>query len=209
MNEPLVARLDWQKQSGLLPAIVQDADSGMVLMLGYMDREALEATLRDGLVTFFSRSRGKQWRKGETSGHLLELTWIGTDCDADTLLIQARPRGPTCHLGTRSCFDDAAPQAWSASFLEELDSIIEKRLAGDDASSYTRQLAAAGPARVAQKVGEEGVEVALAAVGDDRDALLGEAADLAFHLLVLLRVKGLSLADLSTTLAERHARKLR
>lgn len=209
MSELLVERLDWAKQAGLIPAIVQDADSGEVLMLGYMNREALEATLRDGLVTFFSRSRDKQWRKGETSGHVLELASIDTDCDADTLLIRARPHGPTCHLGTRSCFGDTSAHAQPASFLEELDAIIGQRLAGDDASSYTRQLAAAGPARVAQKVGEEGVEVALAAVGDDREALLGEAADLAFHLLVLLRVKGLSLSDLSTTLAERHARQLR
>lgn len=209
MNEQLIGRLDWHKQSGLLPAIVQDADSGEVLMLGYMNREALEATLRDGLVTFFSRSRGQQWRKGETSGHVLELASIGTDCDADTLLVRARPRGPTCHLGTRSCFGDTLPSTRAASFLEELDALIGRRLEGDEPGSYTRQLAAAGPARVAQKVGEEGVEVALAAVGDDREALLGEAADLAFHLLVLLRVKGLSLSDLSATLAERHQRKLR
>lgn len=209
MSSQLMERLDWDKQSGLVPAIVQDADSGEVLMLGYMDRDALAATLRDGLVTFYSRSRGRQWRKGETSGHFLEMTWAGTDCDADTLLIRARARGPVCHLGTRSCFSDAVPPASTGHFLGELDAIIAQRLADNDARSYTRQLAEAGPARVAQKVGEEAVEVALAAVTDDREALLAEAADLAYHLLVLLRVKGLSLAELSATLAKRHAGKIR
>lgn len=209
MNNELMERLDWDKQSGLVPAIVQDADSGEVLMLGYMDREALAASLRDGLVTFFSRSRGKQWRKGETSGHVLQMTWVGTDCDADCLLILARPQGPTCHLGTRSCFGDPPAPARGGEFLARLDDIIGERLAGDDEGSYTRHLAAAGHARIAQKVGEEAVEVALAAVGDDRMALLGEAADLTYHLLVLLRVRGLSLAELSATLAERHARQVR
>lgn len=209
MSSQLMERLDWDKQSGLVPAIVQDADSGEVLMLGYMDRDALTASLRDGLVTFFSRSRGRQWRKGETSGHFLEMTWAGTDCDADTLLIRARPRGPVCHLGTRSCFGDAAPPSPASHFLGELDAVIARRMGEQEGQSYTRQLAEAGAARVAQKVGEEAVEVALAAVTDDREALLGEAADLAYHLLVLLRVKGLSLAELSATLAERHASKVR
>jgi phosphoribosyl-ATP pyrophosphohydrolase/phosphoribosyl-AMP cyclohydrolase len=191
-------QLDWDKQGGLVPAIVQDADTLRVLMLGYMDRAALQATLDGGTVTFFSRSRGVLWTKGETSGHTLELVGIETDCDRDTLLVQARPRGPTCHLGTESCFPSAPGDVLAA-----LDRTIAQRERERPAGSYTTTLFASGTARMAQKVGEEGVETALAAVTADDTQLAGEAADLIYHLLVLLRARGLSLADVSAVLAAR------
>jgi phosphoribosyl-ATP pyrophosphohydrolase/phosphoribosyl-AMP cyclohydrolase len=192
--------LDFDKGGGLLPAIVQDARNLRVLMLGYMDRAALDATLACGQVTFFSRSRQRLWRKGEGSGHVLELVSIDRDCDADTLLVQAIPRGPTCHLGRTSCFPDAP-----ASELAELDARIGQRRIERPAGSYTTQLFDAGVRRIAQKVGEEGVETALAAVVEDEAALLGEAADLAYHLLVLLRSRGVGLRELELTLRSRAA----
>ncbi len=193
-----IDNLAWDKQDGLLPAIVQDADTLRVLMLGYMDRAALQATLDGGRVTFFSRSRGAQWIKGETSGHVLELVRLEADCDSDTLLVQARPRGPTCHLGTDSCFP-AAP----ADALAVLDRVVASRARARPAGSYTTSLFESGVARIAQKVGEEGVETALAAVTADDGAFAGEAADLLFHLLVLLRARGLSLADVADELRRR------
>lgn len=200
MTPEQIATLAWDKQGGLLPAIVQDAGSRRVLMLGYMDREALSRTLASGQVTFFSRSRQTLWTKGETSGDVLELVSLEADCDADTLLVQAKPRGPTCHLGRASCFP-AAP----ADFLAELDGLVARRERERPAGSYTTGLFEAGVRHVAQKVGEEGVETALAAVAQDDAALLGEAADLAFHLTVLLRARGLGLADMVAVLRERHA----
>lgn len=191
--------LDWNKQDGLLPAVVQHADSLQVLMLGYMDRAALAATLESGRVTFYSRSRQALWTKGETSGHVLELVALEADCDQDTLLVRARPRGPTCHLGRASCFA-AAPE----SFLPWLDALVAARAVQRPAGSYTTALLEGGARTVAQKVGEEGVEVALAAVAQDDAALAGEAADLLFHLLVLLRARGLSLADVEQVLRDRH-----
>jgi len=190
--------LAWDKQDGLLPAIVQDADTQRVLMLGYMDRDALDATLASGRVTFFSRSRQRQWTKGETSGHVLELVQLEADCDGDTLLAQARPRGPTCHLGTSSCFTQAPVAA-----LAELEGLIRTRERERPPGSYTTTLFEAGIARIAQKVGEEGVETALAAVTTDDAALAGEAADLVYHLLVLLRARGLGLSDVAAVLASR------
>ncbi len=191
--------LDWDKQDGLLPAVVQDADTLRVLMLGYMDRAALQATLDTGRVTFFSRSRQRLWTKGETSGHFLELVRIEADCDADTLLLQARPQGPTCHLGRDSCFGHAP-----GAFLRELDTVVARRERERPAESYTTRLFEGGVRRIAQKVGEEGVETALAAVAQDDAELLGEASDLLYHLLVLLRARGLGLADVETLLAQRH-----
>lgn len=182
--------LAWDKQGGLLPAIVQDADTLRVLMLGYMDREALAATLRSGHVTFFSRSKGRLWTKGEHSGHVLELVSIDADCDADALLVRAHPRGPTCHLQRASCFPSAPGDG-----LAELDALIAQRERERPEGSYTTKLFEAGVRRIAQKVGEEGVETALAAVAQDDAALLGEAADLLYHLTVLLRARGLSLED--------------
>jgi len=193
-----IGSLAWDKQHGLLPAIVQDAATLRVLMLGYMDRQALQATLDTGRVTFFSRSRQAQWTKGETSGNTLELVSIGADCDGDTLLLQARPQGPTCHLGRTSCFADAPGDP-----LAELDALIAARERERPDGSYTTRLLEGGLPRIAQKVGEEGVEVALAAVTGDQAALTGEAADLLYHLLVLLRARGLSLADIARTLALR------
>ena len=191
--------LAWEKQGGLLPAIVQDADTLRVLMLGYMSREALQATLASGHVTFFSRSRQRLWMKGESSGDVLNLVRLEADCDADTLLVQARPAGPTCHLGRASCF----PQA-PADGLAELDAVIAQRAQELPEGSYTTRLFEGGIRRIAQKVGEEGVETALAAVAQDDDALLGEASDLLFHLLVLLRARGLSLADALQVLEARR-----
>jgi len=191
--------LDWSKQDGLLPAVVQDATTHRVLMLGYMDRAALDATLASGRVTFFSRSRQRLWMKGETSGHTLELESITADCDNDSLLVQARPNGPTCHRGTASCFSEAP-----GSFLAELDALIANRHDARPRGSYTTQLFDAGIRRIAQKVGEEGVEAALAAVVQDDAALLSEAADLLYHLVVLLRARNLALDDAVAVLRERH-----
>ncbi|MBJ7573771.1 bifunctional phosphoribosyl-AMP cyclohydrolase/phosphoribosyl-ATP diphosphatase HisIE [Luteimonas sp. MC1828] len=192
--------LDWDKGGGLLPAIVQDARTQRVLMLGYMSRESLAATHETGLVTFFSRSRQRLWTKGESSGHHLKLVAIETDCDADALLVTAEPQGPTCHLGRDSCFAGARGSA-----LAELDRVVESRAAAMPEGSYTTRLLAGGIRRVAQKVGEEGVETALAAVVEEDAALLGEAADLAYHLLVLLRARGLGLSDLEQVLRTRSA----
>ena len=191
--------LDWGKGDGLLPAIVQDARTLRVLMLGYMDRAALAQTLASGHVTFFSRSKGRLWIKGESSGHVLDLVSIDVDCDQDTLLVQAHPRGPTCHLQRESCFPSAP-----GSTLAALSALVERRERERPDGSYTTRLFEGGVRRVAQKVGEEGVETALAAVAEDDDALLGEGADLLFHLLVLLRARGLGLADVEAKLRSRQ-----
>ncbi|MDP9087075.1 MAG: bifunctional phosphoribosyl-AMP cyclohydrolase/phosphoribosyl-ATP diphosphatase HisIE [Pseudomonadota bacterium] len=187
---------------GLLPAIVQDSASGEVRMLGYMDRAALDATLADKLVTFHSRAKGRPWRKGETSGNFLDLVEVRTDCDRDALLILATPRGPTCHTGTTSCFgDQGAP---GVGFIGDLEKVIASRAKADPATSYTAQLLAEGFARAAQKVGEEGVETALAGrCGDDAE-LISEAADLVYHLTVLLKARGLAWEDLVRELMKRH-----
>ena len=194
-----VDTLAWDKQDGLLPAIVQDAETYRVLMLGYMNREALAKTLATGQVTFFSRSKGRLWTKGESSGHVLSLVSIETDCDADTLLVQACPQGPTCHLGTTSCFPNAPGDV-----LAELDALIRRREAERPAGSYTTKLFESGIKRMAQKVGEEGVETALGALADDDDGFLGEAGDLLYHLIVLLRARGFSLEDAKRVLKQRR-----
>lgn len=194
-----IGALDWDKQGGLLPAVVQDARTLRVLMVGWMDRDALAATLDGGKVTFFSRSKGRLWTKGESSGHVLELVSVQVDCDADTLLVQAVPHGPTCHLMRASCFPGAP-----ASLLAELDALVEARERERPEGSYTTRLFESGLRRIAQKVGEEGVETALAAVAQDEEALAGEAADLVFHLLVLLRARGMGLEDVLSVLRRRH-----
>ncbi|MEY2170390.1 MULTISPECIES: bifunctional phosphoribosyl-AMP cyclohydrolase/phosphoribosyl-ATP diphosphatase HisIE [unclassified Rhodanobacter] len=200
-----LTRLDWPKGDGLLPAVVQHWLTGEVLMLGYMNAEALAATQASGKVTFWSRSKQRLWMKGESSGHVLALKSIRVDCDADTLLVQADPHGPTCHLGTSSCFGgDARPPL---GFLAELDALVAERHAERPSGSYTTSLFEGGVRRIAQKVGEEGVESALAAVAQGDEELLGEAADLMFHLTVLLRARGLSLADAVAVLAKRHAER--
>lgn len=191
--------LDWAKGDGLLPVVVQDAGNLRVLMLGYMNAEALAATQSSGFVTFYSRSKQRLWKKGESSGHVLQLVSIQADCDHDTLLVLARPQGPTCHLQRDSCFADAP-----ASFIADLDALVAQRERERPAGSYTTKLFDEGIRRIAQKVGEEGVETALASVVQDDAALLGESADLVFHLLVLLRARGLSLQDVSSVLQQRH-----
>ncbi|OZB59138.1 MAG: bifunctional phosphoribosyl-AMP cyclohydrolase/phosphoribosyl-ATP diphosphatase [Lysobacterales bacterium 14-68-21] len=200
-----LSRLDWTKGDGLLPAIVQHALTGEVLMLGYMNAAALESTQRTGHVTFFSRSKQRLWTKGESSGHVLALTSLRVDCDGDTLLVGALPHGPTCHTGTSSCFGEAVRPALG--FLAELDALVAQRHAERPEGSYTTRLFDGGVRRIAQKVGEEGVETALAGVAQGDGELLGEAADLVFHLTVLLRERGLSLADVADVLAARHAAK--
>jgi phosphoribosyl-AMP cyclohydrolase / phosphoribosyl-ATP pyrophosphohydrolase len=200
-----VERIDWDKNNGLVPAIVQHAGSGRVLMLGYMDRAALAATLARDHVVFFSRSRQRLWEKGETSGNFLQLVDIRFDCDADTLLVIARPEGPVCHTGSTSCFgDEPLTAAAPLSFLLELEQLIAQRIAAAPEGSYTARLYARGVRRVAQKVGEEGLEVALAGAGESDDALIGECADLVYHLLVLLRSRSLPLAAVIEELRRRH-----
>ena len=199
---PAAESLDWEKCGGLLPAVVQDADSGVVLMLGFMDREALARTVASGRATFWSRSRQRLWEKGETSGNTLHVLAVHADCDGDTLLLRVRPRGAVCHTGAADCFPGAAPLP--AAFLGSLSRIVSERAAAPVERSYTARLLAEGMGRLAQKVGEEGVETALAAVGGDREALLAESADLVYHLLVLLQGAGLGLTELSRCLEARH-----
>jgi phosphoribosyl-ATP pyrophosphohydrolase/phosphoribosyl-AMP cyclohydrolase len=199
-----LGRVDFAKGGGLVPAIVQHAGSARVLMLGYMNRDALAATLARGRVVLFSRSRGRLWEKGETSGHTLELAAIHADCDHDALLVQAWPRGPTCHLGSASCFGAEALAAPGA-FLAELEQVIAQRVRQQSADSYTARLAASGRARIAQKVGEEAVELALAGAAGSDAQVIGEAADLCYHLLVLLAARNLTLRQLACELEARHA----
>jgi phosphoribosyl-ATP pyrophosphohydrolase/phosphoribosyl-AMP cyclohydrolase len=203
-----VGRLDWAKGDGLLPAVVQHARTGRVLMLGYMNEAALRATLAGGRVVFFSRSRQSMWTKGETSGHFLDVVDVSTDCDSDALLVLADPLGPTCHNGTESCFDQAAAtDAQRLAFLALLERIIANRIADQPEGSYTAKLFSEGPGRIAQKVGEEGVETALAAVTRDDEGLVGECADLLYHLLLLLKSRDLSLEQVAAELKARHASK--
>ena len=203
-----VAALDWEKGDGLLPAIVQHARTGRVLMLGYMNAAALHATLAHGRVVFYSRSRQVLWTKGESSGHFLNVLDVSTDCDSDALLVLADPVGPTCHKGTESCFAEAAPaDAQRVAFLRLLESIIANRIADQPEGSYTARLFAEGPGRIAQKLGEEGVETALAAVSRDDEGLVSECADLLYHLLVLLKSRDLTLEHVVEELRARHASK--
>ncbi len=201
MNNTKLAQLDWQKVDNLMPVIIQNAISGDVLMLGYMDKAALEMTLNSGKVTFYSRTKQRLWTKGETSGNFLKLVDIYPDCDNDTLLILAHPIGPTCHKGSESCFAPAQSQ-WG--FLYELENLLRERKSASPDSSYTAQLYASGTKRIAQKVGEEGVETALAATVNDREELKNEASDLLYHLMVLLQDQSLSLSDVIDCLQKRH-----
>ena len=208
MSEPGVdaGRIDWDKDGGLVPAISQDVDSGAVLMLGYMNREALTATLARGRVVFFSRTRQRLWEKGETSGNHLSVAEIRLDCDADTLLVLARPAGPTCHTGDRTCFGtEPLTRAEPLTFLAQLEDVIAERINEAPEGSYTARLYARGVRRVAQKVGEEGLEVALAGAGEADPQLIAESADLLFHLLLLLRSRAIPLAAVVDELRQRHA----
>ncbi len=200
-----VETLAWEKGDGLLPAIVQHAQDGSVLMQAWMNRDALRATLERRRVVFYSRSRKQLWEKGETSGHTLALVDVRADCDSDCLLLSALPAGPTCHTGTRTCWGDA-PQSELAqlAFLGDLQRIIAERIAAAPEGSYTARLFNEGIRRMAQKVGEEGLEVALAATGEADAALLGESADLLFHLLLLLRSRNLNLEQVVAELRNRH-----
>ena len=199
----LHADIDWQKGGGLVPAIVQHAVSGRILMLGYMNAEALAKTLSSELVTFYSRSRDSLWTKGETSGNRLELRDIELDCDGDALLVTAMPSGPTCHLDKLSCFDRDA-EVFGFGFVGRLESIIRDRMERRPSKSYTANLLQQGEKRIAQKVGEESIELALAATAGNRSEQLEEAADLLFHLLVLLASKGITLAEVTEKLRQRH-----
>jgi len=196
-----LAQLDWDKTQGMMPVIVQHSVSGEVLMHGYMNKEALAKTLQEGNVTFFSRTKNRLWTKGETSGNFLKTVSITPDCDNDTLLVLANPIGPTCHLGTSSCFSPAAPD-WT--FLYQLEQLLASRKNGDPESSYTAKLYASGTKRIAQKVGEEGVETALAATVNDRHELTNEASDLIYHLLVLLQDQDLDFSTIIANLRSRH-----
>ena len=197
--------LDFGKGDGLIPAIVQHAGTGAVLMLGYMNREALIATLARRRAVFFSRSKGRLWEKGEASGHSLDVEDVKTDCDHDTLLIRAWPRGPVCHSGSATCFgDDAGVQGGSVAFLATLERVIEERAAASSEGSYTARLLAAGSKRVAQKVGEEGLEAALAGAGGSDSEVVNEVADLFYHVLVMLRTRGLNLEQVVRELEERR-----
>jgi phosphoribosyl-ATP pyrophosphohydrolase/phosphoribosyl-AMP cyclohydrolase len=200
--------LDWGKGDGLLPAIVQHARTGRVLMLGYMNQAALRETLSGGRVVFYSRTRQRLWTKGETSGHFLNVVDVSTDCDADSILVLADPLGPTCHKGTESCFADAAAtDGQRLAFLALLENIIANRIADQPEGSYTARLFAQGPSRIAQKLGEEGLETALASVTRDDVGVLSECADLVFHLLVLLKSRDLAFEDVVKELRARHASK--
>lgn len=198
--------LAWDKMGGLLPAVVQDHASGRVLMLGYMDEEALAATLETGLATFYSRSKERLWQKGETSGNRLHVREIHADCDDDALLLLAEPAGPTCHLGSCSCFGDEALSG--PGWLADLAAIVRDRAASAESPSYTRQLLDAGTERIAQKIGEEGVEVALAAVSGDSKRCAEEIADLMYHLAVLMQASGLPWQDVVGVLRRRHLAKV-
>ena len=193
----LTEQLDWEKTDGMMPAIVQHAVSGEVLMLGYMNKDALEKTEATGKVTFYSRTKQRLWTKGETSGHVLNVVSITPDCDNDTLLVLVNPIGPTCHKGTTSCFGETGHQ-WL--FLYQLEQLLAERKHADPESSYTAKLYASGTKRIAQKVGEEGVETALAATVNDRFELKNEASDLMYHLLVLLQDQGLDTVEANVAL---------
>jgi phosphoribosyl-ATP pyrophosphohydrolase/phosphoribosyl-AMP cyclohydrolase len=202
-----VADIDFSKGDGLVPAVVQDATTGAVLMLAYMNRDALEQTLSRGRAVFYSRSKQRLWEKGETTGHSLDVVDVVHDCDNDTLLITANPRGPACHNGTSTCFgDETRSLATGISFLAKLERVIEQRAAEKPEASYTARLLDQGIARVAQKVGEEGVELALAGVGENEQKVLEESADLVFHLLVLLRARGIPFTRVVDLLESRHRR---
>lgn len=197
-----LTELSWDKMQGLLPCIVQNAKSGKVLMQGYMDQPALEKTLDTQQVTFFSRSKQRLWTKGETSGNTLDLVELSADCDFDSILALVNPNGPTCHTGAESCwFNSAGPEI---SFIAELEQLLSDRKGADPESSYTARLYNKGIKRIAQKVGEEGVETALAATVRDLDELKNESADLLYHLIVLLQASDLELSDVIAVLKQRH-----
>ncbi len=195
--------IDFKKMEGLIPAVVQDALSGKVLMLGYMNEEALAKTQESGRVTFFSRSKNRLWTKGETSGNFLEVIRMQEDCDGDAILIKANPIGPICHTGADTCFDE--PNTSQTGFIDQLRAIIKDRKANPTEGSYTASLFAKGINKLAQKVGEEAVELVIEAKDDNKELFLGEAADLLFHYLVLLEAKSYELDEVVEVLKQRHS----
>lgn len=201
-----IENIDFDKGDGLVPAIIQDADSFRVLMLGYMNNEALQATLEKKQVTFYSRSKKRLWTKGETSGNYLELVDLQGDCDDDTILVLATPKGPTCHTGEESCFfeKDFTPSANKLNFLTELEALIQDRKKTMPDDSYTTYLFTKGVDKIAQKVGEEAVETVIEAKNDKKKKFTGEVADLLFHLMVLLVEKDTSLKQVVKRLKKRH-----
>jgi phosphoribosyl-ATP pyrophosphohydrolase/phosphoribosyl-AMP cyclohydrolase len=203
LSEADLGGLAWDKMDGMLPAAAQDRRTGRLLMLGYMDREALAATLRDGFATFFSRSRQRLWQKGETSGNRLGVSAVYEDCDGDALLVLCDAVGPTCHLGTTSCF--GAPTLAGPAWLAELSAIVAERAVSSEGKSYTRQLLAEGIPKIAQKIGEEGVELALAAVSRDGEGCAEEAADLLYHLAVLMEAKSFGWNEVIAVLRQRQS----
>jgi len=204
-NAEDIETLEWQKMDGLIPAIVQDAFDGRVLMQAFMNREALVHSLQSGSVTFWSRSRQQLWTKGETSGNTLKLVGVHADCDNDCLLVMAVPAGPTCHRNTDTCYDGEQKTLPQLAFLADLERLVAQREIERPEGSYTTRLFEAGVKRISQKVGEEGVETALAATSGDMEELVNESADLLYHLLVLLRSCNLTLADVTAVLQSRHA----
>jgi phosphoribosyl-ATP pyrophosphohydrolase/phosphoribosyl-AMP cyclohydrolase len=210
MKPENLTSLAWYKGAGILPAIVQNARNGAVLMIGYMNREALAQTLTSGKVTFFSRSRKSLWVKGETSGNFLTALSVTCDCDRDALLVQALPAGPVCHAGTATCFPQAVQaNIESIGFLTTLESVIADRIEQPPDASYTAKLHAEGLRRIAQKVGEEGLELALAAAGGSNADVIAECADFLYHAILLLQERGLSLATVVAELERRHTERQR
>lgn len=203
-QQELATRIDWEKVDGLVPAIIQDFGSSQVLMMGYMNQDALAKTLEIEKVTFFSRTKNRLWTKGEESGNSLNLVNVSLDCDNDTLLIKVNPVGPTCHTGTTTCWDGDKTEETQLVWLHQLEQLLAERKNADPDSSYTASLYARGTKRISQKVGEEGVEVALAATSGDKAELVCESADLMYHLFVLLQDQGLSFDDVINKLKERH-----
>ncbi|MES2419428.1 MAG: bifunctional phosphoribosyl-AMP cyclohydrolase/phosphoribosyl-ATP diphosphatase HisIE [Bacteroidota bacterium] len=195
-----LSSLDWEKTNGLIPVVIQDSQTLEVLMLGYMNQEALEKTQKEDKVTFFSRTKNRLWTKGEESGNFLFVQSIAVDCDKDTLLIKANPVGSTCHTGSRSCFNTN----YNQNFLFELENIIRDRYENPTAESYINSLRKKGINKIAQKVGEEGVETVIAALNETEEDFVNEASDLIFHLMVLLKEKGKTLADIALNLEKRH-----
>lgn len=202
MNTVDIATLDWSKMNNLIPAIIQDAENGTVLMLGYMNQQALESSQSSGQLTLFSRSRQQLWRKGETSGNTMEVMSIVTDCDADSLLVLVKPTGPACHLGLPTCYQPSTQT--KIGFLASLGELIRTRATLADSSSYTSQLLQSGVERCAQKVGEEATETVIAAVTGNTRELISETADLLFHLLVLLQACNIDLYTIIDCLQQRR-----
>jgi phosphoribosyl-AMP cyclohydrolase / phosphoribosyl-ATP pyrophosphohydrolase len=195
-------KIDFSKQDGLVPCVIQDATTNRVLMVGFMNEEAYQKTIAEKRVTFYSRTKKRLWTKGETTGHFLNLVDVLIDCDQDTLLIKVNPVGPTCHTGADTCFNEDNKQ-WT---LEALERLIQDRKTNPKKGSYTNTLLDSGINKVAQKVGEEAVELIIEAKDDNKDLFLGEAADLMYHYLVLLAAKGYSLQDVLAVLKQRHAK---